>query len=233
MSRANHLRLAAVDGALTAPVASKRQRRAKALDRGESIRLAVNDAGGISRTCNELREIVHAFVTAARTGDLIVVRALARDMEIEARYAAQMSEKLARRLAELTAEVRHEPPPHVPPRRPRRLRSRRRASSRHRPRQPRAGAAASPDAALLAIAPKLLPLLERAEAMGPEVSRLYEEADEARSSKFATGDFSAGHAAFESVGERNGYIAKWEARGELLDRAEALIAPFLQLHHAP
>lgn len=102
MSRANHLRLVAVDGALMAPVARKRRRRARVLDRGESVRLAITTAGGISRTCDGLVEAVRAFANAARNGDVVVVRALARDMEIEAGYAARMSENLARRLAEIT-----------------------------------------------------------------------------------------------------------------------------------
>ncbi|KMO13351.1 hypothetical protein [Methylobacterium platani] len=92
---------------------------------------------------------------------------------------------------------------------------------------PGAGAEASPDAALLALAPALLPLLERAEAMGPEVSRLYEEADEIRHNTGVTIDFKAAQAAFDEASERNGYSRLWNERAGILDQADEMISPFI------
>lgn len=92
---------------------------------------------------------------------------------------------------------------------------------------PGAGAAASPDAALLAIAPALLPLLEQAEAMGPEITRLYEEADETRQSVGVLINHTAAQAAFNEASDRNGYDRLWQKRADILDRAEAIILPFL------
>ncbi|KMO33876.1 hypothetical protein [Methylobacterium aquaticum] len=92
---------------------------------------------------------------------------------------------------------------------------------------PGSGAVASPDAALLAIAPALLPLLERAEAMGPQIACLYEEADEARQGVGVLINYAAAQVAFNEASDRNGYGRLWQERADILDRAEEIILPFL------
>lgn len=88
------------------------------------------------------------------------------------------------------------------------------------------GAGVSPDAELLAIAPRLLPILDRADAYGPEQKRLYQEADDARQEANDRLDWQAGRDAFDAVREANGYDALWNKRNDIFNEASELFEPY-------
>lgn len=88
------------------------------------------------------------------------------------------------------------------------------------------GGGAPPDAKLLAIAPRLLPILDRADALGPEQSRLYQEADHARQEANDRLDWQAGRDAFDVVCEANGYNTLWNKRNDIINEAAELFEPY-------
>ncbi|MEE8627258.1 hypothetical protein [Methylobacterium ajmalii] len=94
------------------------------------------------------------------------------------------------------------------------------------------GAGISPDAALLAIAPRLLPVLDRADALIPEQERLYQLADDARQEAYKRADWQAGSDAFDAVREANGYNAIWERHNDIIDEAVEIFEPFLKYRPA-